>query len=928
MIKLPINCVWVRRWLLASLTGGCVLTGWADTFTVTNTADSGPGSFRQAILTANTNPGPNTIVFQISGTPPFSIKPANALPAITAPVTIDATTQTGWTGTPVIELSGTNTVSGTIGLRFSAGGFSTLRGMAINRFPSYLIELDTASNNIQGNFIGTDVTGTLARGNGANSHGILVSSGAGNLIGGTNSGNGNLIAGNNDQGIYLLNTKNNVVQGNYIGVNAAGSAALSNLNNGIVIFSSSSNLIGGPLAAARNVISGNGASGVLLTGTAATGNVIQGNYIGTDRTGSNAVGNVGGDGITISSAPGNLISSNLISGNGKVGISISGSTAIRNQALGNFIGTDVNGRNARGNHYAGVGITGAGSNQIGGLNAGEGNVISGNLQDGIYLTNGLTGNLIVGNVIGLSAAGTNAVPNGFNGISINGGKSNTIGGAVSSARNVISGNTYNGIQIYQVTDSGNTVQGNYIGTDVSGTKAIGNIQNGVRVTASANFIGVIGAGNVISGNGQPGIYIQGVNGNVTSNVIQGNLIGLDAAGANSLGNGQAAIGINGSANNQVGGSAAGARNVLSASIISGGGGFGISILNAGATNNIIQGNYIGTDITGMVGRGNASVGIAVENVSGTQVGGPTAGAGNLISANNHDAIYFTNASRGVVQGNIIGTKADGISALGNLEHGLDLYGGSANNIVGGTTAGAGNVFAFARTFSGFGYCGVRVRDGASNNVISGNSIFSNDGLGIDLGTYGANVIYACESGMAANAANGGQNYPTLSNVYSSTLTRVRGTMNGQTGKTYTLQFFASPTGDTNGYGEGQVYLGQTDVTLGGTCAADFTAYLTSPVASGWVVTATATDTNNNTSEFSKWVTAIPVPPVLVAKPGPNQLALSWTNNSGSFALQQTPDLTPPPLWTMVTNAPVLVNNFWVTTLFTTNGSLFYRLLAP
>ena len=479
-----------------------------------------------------------------------------------------------------------------------------------------------------------------------------------------------------------------------------------------------------------------------------------------------------------------------------------------------------------------------------------------------------------------------------------------------------------------MTDSGNTVQGNYIGTDVSGTKAIGNIQNGVRVTASANFIGGIGAGNVISGNGQPGIYIQGVNGNVTSNVIQGNLIGLDAAGANSLGNGQAAIGINGSANNQVGGSAAGARNVLSASIISGGGGFGISILNAGATNNIIQGNYIGTDITGMVGRGNASVGIAVENVSGTQVGGPTAGAGNLISANNHDAIYFTNASRGVVQGNIIGTKADGISALGNLEHGLDLYGGSANNIVGGTTAGAGNVFAFARTFSGFGYCGVRVRDGASNNVISGNSIFSNDGLGIDLGTYGANVIYACESGMAANAANGGQNYPTLSNVYSSTLTRVRGTMNGQTGKTYTLQFFASPTGDTNGYGEGQVYLGQTDVTLGGTCAADFTAYLTSPVASGWVVTATATDTNNNTSEFSKWVTAIPVPPVLVAKPGPNQLALSWTNNSGSFALQQTPDLTPPPLWTMVTNAPVLVNNFWVTTLFTTNGSLFYRLLAP
>jgi titin len=844
-------------------------------------------------------------------------------------VTIDATTQPGWTGTPVIELSGTNTVSGTIGLRFSAGGFSTLRGMAINGFPSYLIELDTASNNIQGNFIGTDVTGTLARGNGSGSHGILVSSGAGNLIGGTNSGDGNLIAGKNDQGIYLLNTKNNVVQGNYIGVNVTGSLALSNLNNGIVIFSSSSNLIGGPVAAARNVISGNGVSGVVLTGTTPpTGNVIQGNYIGTDRSGSNAVGNAAGDGITISGAPGNLISSNVISGNGIEGVSISGSAAKGNQLLGNFIGTDVNGRNARGNRYAGVWISGVGGNQIGGLNAGDGNVISGNVQDGIYLTNGLTGNLVVGNLIGLSAAGTNAVPNGLNGISISGGKSNTIGGAVSSARNVISGNTYNGIEIYQVTDSGNTVQGNYIGTDVSGTKAVANHQVGVRVEASANLIGGIGAGNVISGNSQPGIYIQGVNGNVTSNVIQGNLIGLDASGANSLGNGLAAIGINGSANNQIGGLVAGARNVLSGSLVSGSGGFGITIISAGATNNIIQGNYIGTDITGMIGRGNAHIGIDVENVTGTQVGGTATGAGNLVSANNQDAVYLTNASWGVVQGNIIGTKADGISALGNLRHGLDLDAGSSNNIVGGTTAGAGNVFAFARTVSPNGLCGVRVRDGAYNNLISGNSIFSNDGLGIDLGTFGVTPIYLCESGMAANAANAGQNYPTLSNVYSGTLTRVRGTMNGQAGKTYTLQFFASPTGDTNGYGEGQVYLGQTNVTLGGTCSTDFTAYLTTPITSGWVVAATATDANNNTSEFSKWVTAIPVPPVQLARTNLNQIALSWTNNSGSFALQQTPDLTPPPVWTMVTNAPVLVNNFWVTTLFTTNGSLFYRLLAP
>ena len=927
MIKLPINCVWARRWLVASLTGCCALTVWADTITVTNTADSGAGSFRQAILSANTNPGPNTIVFQISGTPPFSIKPANALPAITAPVTIDATTQPGWIGTPVIELNGTNTISGTVGLRFSAGGFCTLRGLAINLFPAQLIELASPSNSLQGNFIGTDVTGTLARGRGANSHGILVSS-SGNLIGGTNSGDGNLISGGNDQGIYLLNANNNVVQGNFIGVNWAGTTALSNLNNGIVISSGSNNLVGGSVPAARNIISGNGASGVFFTGSGAAGNVIQGNYIGLNRSGSNAVGNVAGDGITLISAPGNLISNNLISGNGKVGISISGGSAAKgNLLLGNFIGTDVNGRIALGNHYSGIWVSGAGSNQIGGLNVGEGNVISGNLQDGIYLTNGLTGNLVVGNVIGLSAAGTNAVPNGFNGISINSGKSNTIGGAVSSARNVISGNLYNGIEMFQVTDSGNAVLGNFIGTDITGTKAVGNQKIGVRVAASSNFIGGIGAGNVISGNGQLGVYINGINGNVTGNVIQGNLIGLDASGANGLGNGQAAIGINGAANNQIGGLRAGARNVLSASIISGGvGGFGITIINAGATNNIIQGNYIGTDITGMVGRGNAALGIDIENANGTQIGGTAAGAGNLISANNSQGIYFTNASGSVVQGNLVGTKADGVSDLGNYSHGIVLLAGSSNNIIGGTTLGAANVFAYAR--AGVGDGGVRVKDGAYNNLISGNSIFSNDGLGIDLGVYRVTPIYPCESGIPANAANAGQNYPTLSNVYSGTLTRVRGTMNGQTGKTYTLQFFASPTGDTNGYGEGQVYLGQTNVTLGGTCSADFTAYLTALVASGWVVTATATDVNNNTSEFSNWVRVIPVPPVQLARTNLNQIALSWTNNGGNFALQQTPDLTPPPLWTMVTNVPVLANNLWVTTLFTTNGSLFYRLLAP
>jgi titin len=913
------------RILLALLFGNLASSGWGTIIMVTNTANSGPGSFQQALLTANANPGLDTINFQIPGTPPFTIAPTAALPAITDPVIIDATTQPGFAGKPVVEINGAATLGlGQIaGLKFSSGA-STLRGLAINRFPIQLIELDSASNNIQGNYLGTDVTGTLAHGSGSGSDGIYVKS-AGNVIGGTNSGDGNVIAGGNDTGIYLQNANNNIVLGNLIGLNAAGTGSLSNVNNGIVIYASSGNVIGGPVPAARNIISGNGASGIYLTGVSTTGNLIQGNRIGTDISGSNIVSNVAGDGITLISAPGNLISSNLISGNGLAGVSISGASATGNALFGNNIGTDATGQTNLGNHLAGVTISGAGGQQIGGPNVGNANVISGNVLDGIALTGGTATNLIQGNLIGLAAGGTSALRNGQNGISISGGTSNIIGGVTAGARNFISGNTVNGISILLLSDSGNTVLGNDLGTDVTGTKAIANALAGVRIQGCSNTVGgvVTGAGNVISGNGQQGVYLQGTNGSVTGNLIQGNIIGLDVSGANSLGNGDAGVGITSAAKNQVGGSSAAARNILSANA-----GEGIYVIGTGASNNIVQGNYIGTDATGMVAHGNSYEGITIQIATATQIGGTTVGAGNVISANNNRGIYLTYASGTVIQANFIGTKVDGTSALGNLQHGIDIDVGSSNNIVGGTAAGAGNVLAFAQTFQGNGYCGVRVRDGAYNNLISGNSTFSNNGLGIDLSTYGVTLNYACESGMSASAANAGQNFPTLSNVYSGTLTRIRGTMNGQTGKTYTLQFFASPTGDPSGYGEGQVYLGQTNLTLGATCSSSFTAYLPVAIQPGWVVTATATDANNNTSEFSAWVSAIPVPPVQLAQPAYNQLALSWTNNGGSFALQQTASLTPPVSWSAVTNQPVLQNNFLVATLGLTNSSVFYRLTAP
>jgi titin len=1021
-----------------------------STFTVTNTDDSGPGSLRWAITNADANPGTNTINFQISGDAPYTIALSSALPSVSNPWTIiDATTQTNYSGMPVVELNGASAGGSAAGLQLNSA-FNTVKGLAINRFNSYGIVLSGASNVIQGNFIGTDTIGTIAQRNA--SFGIYVQS-SGNQIGGITVKRkgggtqpfslGNLISGGNDTGIYIYGASGNVVQGNYIGLNAAGASALGNINSGIEIYGGSGNLVGGP-GNARNFISGNGVSGVYLYGGGAGQNVISNNFIGTDNSGELAVSNAD-DGITVSGAPSNTISGNVISGNGANGVYLVGASG--NTLAGNFIGTDVAGTLALGNHNRGVAFLAGSGNLVG-----PGNVISANVADGIVLTGGAVGNLVQGNVIGLSAAGTNALPNGFNGISIGGASSNIVGGAVSAARNLISGNTNNGIGIYSATDVQNTIIGNYIGTDITGTRAVPNTMVGVYVQGCSNVIGGVttGSGNVISGNGQQGINLVGTNGNVTGNVVQGNWIGLDSTGTNSLGNGNTGVGISSAAANQIGGVTPGARNV-----ISGNGNNGMVLSGTGTAGNVIQGNYIGTDQTGSLARGDRQNGILLQNVnsnliggsvsgagnlisgntadangsgnngiylnggswntvqgnrigtdasgtvslgnswnaiyllnansnqiggavagtgnllsangregvqlttsswniiqgnrigtdaSGTlglgnlnaiyllnansnQIGGAVAGAGNLLSASGQEGIYLGSSSWDVIQGNFIGTRADGTNGLGNLYHNIDIDAGSTNNTIGGTAPGAGNHIAFAKTQN---YSGVRVRNGSLNNLISGNSIFGNAELGIDLGTAGVTPNVDCESGVAANAANAGQNYPVLTNVYVGTATQIRGTLDSGAGKTYLLQFFSNPCGNALGYGDGRVFLGQTNLTLGAAmCSSNFTVTLPVSIPAGWVVTATATDPANNTSEFSAWIPVVIVPQVQPGAVNPisRQISLSWTNNGGSYVLQQTFSLNSPQQWTVITNTPALSNGFFVLPLPATNANAFYRLQA-
>jgi uncharacterized repeat protein (TIGR01451 family) len=190
-----------------------VTTLAAMTFVVTNTSDSGAGSLRQAIIDANANLGADTINFNIPGAGPHVINLLSALPQVTEAVTIDATTQPGFSGVPVIELNGSGAGAGTNGLTIAAAS-STVRGLAIYSFNGSGIVLSGNGNLVEGNLIGTNGAGEI-RGN--SSHGVLITSSAiGNVIGGTFSGAGNTIFFNGGDGVFVQSGTRNAIRRNLI----------------------------------------------------------------------------------------------------------------------------------------------------------------------------------------------------------------------------------------------------------------------------------------------------------------------------------------------------------------------------------------------------------------------------------------------------------------------------------------------------------------------------------------------------------------------------------------------------------------------------------------------------------------------------------------------------------------------------------------
>ncbi|MFK7915470.1 MAG: Ig-like domain-containing protein [Pseudomonadales bacterium] len=539
----------VTQGVLIVSNGGDVVDG--DTSSIENLiANQGADgiSLREAIIASNNSAngagGPDIIRFDLSGTGPHTIALASQLPSITDHVIIDASTEPDFAGTPMVVLDGSAAPGGSKAFYLGAGSDgSTIRGLAIHSFATAIEIAGSDNNTVAGNYIGLEADGTTVAGN--TDSGIRINGGSSNnTIGGLTQADRNVVAGSAGDGIQLsgAGTTGNQILGNYIGTDATGITAAANAVGIRVQSSATGNSIGGSVAGAGNVISGNSGSGVAL-GATADNQTIQGNYIGLDATGLAGLGNgqaglnvlsdsnlIGGDSLT---------ARNVISANSGAGVDIDGDS---NRIEGNFIGLDSAGTAIFGNVGAGVHISnGATLNVIGGTAAGVGNVISGNV-DGIYIQDA-THTTIQANLIGTDVTGLLGLGNTDRGIQLESGADNTIiGGMTVAARNVISANGTDGIIISDGSNpgagtTGVEIQGNYIGVGIDGATALGNGTNGIRITSvSGNLIGgsAAGAGNIIAHSGEDGIVLGAAT--ATDNTILGNLIHSSTERAIDLGN--------------------------------------------------------------------------------------------------------------------------------------------------------------------------------------------------------------------------------------------------------------------------------------------------------------------------------------------------------------------------------------------------------
>lgn len=377
-------------------------------------------------------------------------------------------------------------------------------------------------NQVFGNQIGVAGPSTIGRyyqvSNGA--QGILVESSS-NAIGGA-GGAGNIISANLGHGVHILGTDavRNRVENNFIGAPPGGDYVFGtgdpgNRGDGVLVENAPDNRVGGASGDLRNVIVGNGISsdlpflggaGVRISGPNASRNTVEGNFIGVTAGGISVLGNAL-DGVYIDSPNNTVGAGNVIAGNLR-GVLLAGASATSNLILDNLIGTDSDGQADLGNTHEGIRIESS-SNTVRGDAAGS-QVISGNDQGVVVVGASATRNLIVGNFIGTNISGTQDVANSNQGVYLLNAPLNTIGGTIAGTRNVISANHW-GIVISGSGATGNSVFGNFIGTEATGTERLSNEVDGVLINdgAANNSIGATNpdAGNVIAFNQGNGVFV-------------------------------------------------------------------------------------------------------------------------------------------------------------------------------------------------------------------------------------------------------------------------------------------------------------------------------------------------------------------------------------------------------------------------------------
>jgi CSLREA domain-containing protein len=798
-----------------------VMSSFGQLIVVTSETDEGncqpdnACSLRNAILISNLLAGQDQIIF-LGGL--NTIKPSSELPIITDSVFIYG--DRGDNLLPFVEISGENLTGGAAdGLRIRTSNAS-VSGLAINRFPSILdnngsqiggngisIFSTTGSPNngnnvIQGNFLGTDKTGSLDRGNDAT--GLNIFDSDNNFIGGTNSADRNVVSGNGSQqkngaGISLTAGNSNTFQGNVIGLNSLGTGKLGNSRG--LFFTGANNTFGGDEAGAGNTVSGNGEA-----------------YFDSPEQ----CGGMGMDIIALI----NLDTGELLTSN--------------NTISGNRLGTNPAGTTGLGNCWRGVNFNPIAQTLFGSITPNGRNIVSDNGLDALHCEDSFLpffllggGCLIVGNNIGTDVTGQISIPNDSrnqrNGIvfitatvfvaddagvdTVGSPGGTTPNGACTGFCNLISGNSNDNVSLTALAHQGYGVTGifnNFIGTNKDGNQALRNAETAVitgkRGTAYVGGVGSdengnqIALGNLLSGNDVYGIGAGDFFGSDTdfsTAIIQGNLIGTDTTGQFAVPNG--------------------------GSQTDGGGGGAVSVSG-----------LIGTQVL---------------------IGGSDPAARNIISGNtniNGISLFGLGSSVQIVN-NLIGLNRS-LNALGNGNHGITLA--SIGVQVGGSTPAEGNQIAYNGT-QGNNYAGVLVYGGGYGNTVRNNSIYSNSGLGIDLtnsnSPRGSDGVTANDCHLDPDTGtNDLQNFPLLFEPVQNadgTLS-VSGTMDSQADQTFAIDFYASQTADPSNYGEGAIYLGSVNTETDRYGQGEFVFTSSTPVSSNLAITATATDQYGSTSEFS------------------------------------------------------------------------------